>query len=79
MQLNPVVDASGDNIVLSEDVFELSFFTSLAPLSLSIFQVRQTSLAGEHNAVRAQVYCKGCKSLQKLFEVNEIQVEHGNN
>lgn len=65
---------SSGSIELSADVFELTFVAKCVPLSLSIFAVKSSKPNGEHNAMKATVYCRNCISLQNIFETNDIEV-----
>ncbi|CAL8069398.1 unnamed protein product [Orchesella dallaii] len=72
-QLNPVLELTEHNMIISGQVFEVVFFAELAPLSVSVFELRIAKPNGKSNAIRSLVYCKQCTSPSPIFEINSIQ------
>ncbi|ODN05616.1 Alpha-mannosidase 2 [Orchesella cincta] len=72
-QLNPVLELTENNMIISGQVFEVVFFAELAPLSVSVFELRMAKPNGKANAIRSLVYCKQCTSPGPTFEINTIQ------
>lgn len=72
-QLNPVLELTESNMLISGQVFELVFLADLPPLSVSVFVVKVSQSSAKSNAVRAMIYCKQCHSPGSVFEINAIQ------